>query len=117
MYFQVLHKTIQQDKSVALLKNLTTNDVKRYDLSFIDVHCHDTNVVTDMTSLHNLSEPTILYNLQQRSSNKFPYTYMGTVLISCNPFEWYPFPNNAEYYGKVLDPTKPHPFAIAGGYL
>jgi myosin heavy subunit len=99
---------------VALLKNLTTNEVKRFDLSFVDIHCHDTNIVTDMTSLHSLSEPTILYNLQQRSLNKSPYTYMGTVLISCNPFEWYSFPNTTEYSGKVLDPSKPHPYAIAG---
>ena len=110
----MLHKTVQQDKNLALLKNLTTGAVTRFDLSFVDVHCHDTNIVSDMTSLHSLSEPTILYNLEQRSLSRMPYTYMGTVLISCNPFEWYAFPDMSEYAGKTLEPTKPHPYAIAG---
>ena len=67
-----------------------------------------------MTSLRYLHEPAILYNLKQRLLNKCPYTYMGSILITVNPFFWLPEPAINEYVGKSMNPEKPHPFAIAG---
>jgi hypothetical protein len=72
------------------------------------------DVVSDMTSLRYLHEPGILSNLGQRLMNKSPYTYMGSILISVNPFEWLAGPQSKEFVGKGMNPDNPHPYAIAG---
>ena len=71
-------------------------------------------VVSDMTSLRYLHEPGILSNLRHRLLNKCPYTYMGSILISVNPFEWLPGPESKEFIGKGINPENPHPYALAG---
>ncbi|CAM9169756.1 unnamed protein product [Laminaria digitata] len=68
-----------------------------------------------MTSLHNIHEAGILYNLGERSKllNQRPYTFMGTVLIAVNPLRRIPHPDMSEYMDCSLDPEAPHPYAIA----
>ena len=106
----------RQQGSVVTLRNPSTSDTFDIDLNFRDVYPHDANVVPDMTYLRSLCEPTILHNLEQRSIGQKPYTYMGPILISVNPFEWYPFPDTKQYIGKPLNSDNPHPYAIAGKF-
>lgn len=113
----ILCTKIRQENSSLLLKNLNNNQIFSIDTAFKEVFQHNSNVSADMITLHGLSEPSILYNLKERSLSKNPYTYMGTVLISVNPFEWYDFPNLLEFKGKLLDPSNPHPYAIAGNKI
>jgi len=42
----------------------------------------------DMTGLPELSETSILKNLQARYAKEIIYTYTGTILVACNPYKW-----------------------------
>lgn len=42
----------------------------------------------DMVNLHTLTPETILRNLHVRFDRTKPYTYVGRIVISTNPFEW-----------------------------
>lgn len=109
-----LFDVVTQNGSTVTLrdpKSATTFDI---DLNFRDVYPHDPNVVPDMTYLRSLCEPTILQNLQARSMDQKPYTYMGPILIAVNPFEWYEFPDPKLFIGKSMSSDNPHPYAIAG---
>jgi myosin heavy subunit len=110
----ILCQKLRQENTVILLKNLKTNKVLSLDTAFKEVFPHDPNVTSDMITLRGLSEPSILYNLRERSLSKNPYTFMGTILISVNPFAWYDSPGIEQYKGRLLDPSNPHPYAIAG---
>jgi hypothetical protein len=110
----ILCQMLRQEKNVILLKNLKTNKVFSLDSAFKEVFPHDPNETSDMITLRALSEPSILHNLRERSLSKKPYTYMGTILISVNPFAWYDSPETSQFKGRFLDPSNPHPYAIAG---
>lgn len=110
----ILCQLLRQEGPSILLKNLQTNQVFTFDSSFKEIFPHDPNVTSDMVTLRGLSEPSILNNLKERSFSKQPYTYMGTILISVNPFEWYDFPEIEQFKGRFMNPTTPHPYAIAG---
>jgi hypothetical protein len=109
-----LFDLVKQQGSVVTLYDPATAEVADIDLNFRDVYPFDPNVVPDMTYLRTLCEPTILHNLNARSLQQKPYTYMGPILISVNPFEWYPFPDTKLYIGKSMSSDNPHPYAIAG---
>jgi hypothetical protein len=42
----------------------------------------------DMVNLSTLNADTILRNLECRFGNTKPYTYVGRIVISTNPFQW-----------------------------
>jgi hypothetical protein len=44
--------------------------------------------IDDMTNLPELSETSILKNLQARYTQEIIYTYTGTILVACNPYKW-----------------------------
>ena len=44
--------------------------------------------VADMTSLNNLHEAAILYNLRTRFASAYPYTYTAAICIAINPYQW-----------------------------
>jgi len=44
----------------------------------------------DMTGLPELSENSILKNLQTRYKKEIIYTYTGTILVASNPYKWIP---------------------------
>ena len=92
------------------------DDILMINLAYLDVYSFndDQHLVPDMITLKYLNEPTIIHNIKQRYLSKLPYTYMGSILITANPFEWSEkyFPN--DFLGKSFDPNKPHPYAIAG---
>jgi len=46
--------------------------------------------LNDMTNLADLSEQTILQNLNRRYKEEIIYTYTGTILVACNPYKWIP---------------------------
>jgi hypothetical protein len=67
----------------------------------------------DMTSLYYLHEPGVSDNLGVRYVEDKIYTYVGRVLVVCNPFHRLEMPNPADYTGKRLDANPPHNYAIA----
>jgi len=69
------------------------------------------SVQSDMTALYHINEPCILYNLQQRSYENEPYTFMGNVLVAVNPLKRIADPDGA--LGSKKATMFPHPFAIA----
>ena len=70
----------------------------------------------DLCNLPELNEKTLLENLKRRLKNKQIYTYIGSILISINPFHYFPIYNPKYvqlYQGKKLHELPPHIFAIA----
>ena len=68
-----------------------------------------------MTSLYYLHEPGVSENLECRYLEQQIYSYIGRVLVVCNPFKRIPMPETAVYAGKKLSANPPHNYAIADG--
>lgn len=94
----------------------TVRTVKGHRLETLDLAaqapliCNPT-VEGDMTGLHYIHEPGILYNLEQRSYQSFPYTFMGSVLCAVNPLK--PIPNPSEVGTRKVLLGAPHPYAVS----
>ena len=72
--------------------------------------------VEDMCELEEFSEQYMLSNLRARFSNKDIYTYVGSILISINPYYFYSVYNpkyGSMYQGRDLGALPPHIFAVA----
>ena len=72
--------------------------------------------VEDLCNLEELSEQDMLSNLRARFNNKNIYTYVGSILISVNPYYYYSIYNpkyTAMYMGKPFGALPPHIFAVA----
>lgn len=72
--------------------------------------------IEDMCNLEEFTEQDMLANLQARFSNKDIYTYIGSILISINPYYFYSIYNPkyaAMYQRKELGVLPPHIFAVA----
>lgn len=72
--------------------------------------------VEDMTMLSDVQNEAIYSNLETRFGAKEIYTYIGEVLIVCNPFEWlriYDTPYIKMYENGVRADLAPHIFAVA----
>ena len=70
----------------------------------------------DLCNLPDLNETTLLENLKSRFENGIIYTYVGSILISVNPFKFYPIYNPKYvkmYQNRRLGDLPPHIFAIA----
>ena len=70
----------------------------------------------DLCNLPDLNETTLLRNLASRFHNGNIYTYVGSILISVNPFKFYPIYNPKYvkmYQNRRLGDLPPHIFAIA----
>ncbi|KAF2369108.1 Protein kinase C-like phorbol ester/diacylglycerol-binding domain [Trinorchestia longiramus] len=70
----------------------------------------------DLCQLSNLTEETLLHNLKVRFDNGLIYTYVGSILISVNPFKYYPIYNPKYvkiYQNHRVGELPPHIFAIA----
>jgi myosin-1 len=72
--------------------------------------------VEDLILLEPLGEKSLLKNLQLRYENKEIYTYIGSVVISVNPYQQLPI-YGPEFIAKYQDYTfyelKPHIYAVA----
>ena len=70
----------------------------------------------DLCQLTNLNEQSLLENLKARFDKGHIYTYVGSILISVNPFKYYPIYNPKYvklYQNHRLEERPPHIFAIA----
>ncbi|XP_037019433.2 unconventional myosin-Ia [Artibeus jamaicensis] len=72
--------------------------------------------VEDLVLLDPLEQESLLRNLQLRYENKEIYTYIGSVLVSVNPYQQLPI-YGPEFIDKYRDYTfyelKPHIYALA----
>lgn len=72
--------------------------------------------IEDMCNLEDFTEQDMLSNLRARFCNKDIYTYVGSILISINPYYFYSIYNpkyGSMYQGKQLGSLPPHIFAVA----
>nr|XP_020769849.1 unconventional myosin-XV [Odocoileus virginianus texanus] len=72
--------------------------------------------VEDMTQLEDLQETTVLANLKTRFERNLIYTYIGSILVSVNPYRMFGIygPEQVQQYsGRALAENPPHLFAIA----
>ncbi|RXG68939.1 Unconventional myosin-IXa [Armadillidium vulgare] len=70
----------------------------------------------DLCQLSDLNEQSLLENLRARFNRGHIYTYVGSILISVNPFKYYPIYNPKYvklYQNHRLGELPPHIFAIA----
>ncbi|XP_075318584.1 unconventional myosin-XV [Odontesthes bonariensis] len=70
----------------------------------------------DMTQLPELNETTVLMNLKKRFDQELIYTYIGSILVSVNPYKLlniYGTDTVLQYEGHGLSDNPPHLFAIA----
>ncbi|XP_053132451.1 unconventional myosin-XV isoform X2 [Hemicordylus capensis] len=76
----------------------------------------DENGVEDMTQLEDLQEGVVLRNIKRRFDRGLIYTYIGSILVSMNPYKMhniYGTDHVLQYEGKALGENPPHLFAIA----
>ncbi|KAM6966388.1 LOW QUALITY PROTEIN: unconventional myosin-XV [Tautogolabrus adspersus] len=72
--------------------------------------------VEDMTQLEEMHEGAVLLNLRKRSERELIYTYIGSILVSVNPYKMYNIYGTDMvllYKGRALGENPPHLFAIA----
>uniref|UniRef100_A0A674B7E1 Osteoclast-stimulating factor 1 n=1 Tax=Salmo trutta TaxID=8032 RepID=A0A674B7E1_SALTR len=71
--------------------------------------------VDDMVLLSKISEDAIVENLKKRFMDDFIFTYIGSVLISVNPFKQMPYFTDREvelYQGAAQYENPPHIYAL-----
>ncbi|KAL6102536.1 myo15a [Pungitius sinensis] len=76
----------------------------------------DEDGVEDMTQLEEMHEGAVLLNLRKRSERNLIYTYIGSILVSVNPYKMYNTYGTDMvllYKGHALGENPPHLFAIA----
>ena len=69
--------------------------------------------VEDMITLPNLTEETLLMNLENRYNKNLIYTYTGSILVSLNPYQRLPIYSTDEvkkYIGQRIG-------GVASSYL
>ncbi|MEQ2172403.1 Unconventional myosin-XV, partial [Goodea atripinnis] len=72
--------------------------------------------VEDMTQLEEMHEEGVLLNLRRRFDRQLIYTYIGSILVSVNPYKMYNIYGTDVvllYKGRALGEHPPHLFAIA----
>ncbi|XP_061685358.1 unconventional myosin-XV [Syngnathoides biaculeatus] len=72
--------------------------------------------VEDLTQLPELNETTVLMNLKKRYDQELIYTYIGSILVSLNPYKIlniYGTDILLQYEGHGLSDNPPHLFALA----
>nr|XP_061804993.1 unconventional myosin-XV-like [Nerophis lumbriciformis] len=72
--------------------------------------------VEDMTQLEEMHADAVLHNLKTRFERNLIYTYIGSILVSVNPYKMYNIYGTdmvLQYKGHALGENPPHLFAIA----
>ncbi|KAG5679675.1 hypothetical protein PVAND_009229 [Polypedilum vanderplanki] len=73
-------------------------------------------IIDDLAQLEELNEGMIVDQLKLRYEQNQIYTYIGDILIACNPFEQLPIYtqyHQEKYSGKTRAENPPHIFAVA----
>ncbi|XP_075037418.1 unconventional myosin-XV [Mixophyes fleayi] len=73
------------------------------------------NGTQDMTQMEDLQEASVLNNLRKRFDRELIYTYIGSILLSLNPYRMlnmYGTDHVLLYEGRALGENPPHLFAI-----
>ncbi|XP_077940214.1 unconventional myosin-XV isoform X2 [Gasterosteus aculeatus] len=93
---------------------------KMYSIRILPTMTHreqrDEDGVEDMTQLEEMHEGAVLLNLRKRSERNLIYTYIGSILVSVNPYKMYNTYGTDMvllYKGHALGENPPHLFAIA----
>ena len=86
-------QVVSQQKHVVIYKDAMGTE-KSLDLHFEECHGCNPRVVDDMTGLHDMHEPGIMFNLEERAKwdqtkklgedGQQPYTYVQSVLVAGN---------------------------------
>eukprot|EP00045_Choanoeca_perplexa_P018053 m.276392 g.276392 ORF g.276392 m.276392 type:complete len:1458 (-) comp17697_c1_seq12:160-4533(-) len=74
------------------------------------------DIVNDLASLAELSDESLVTELERRYASDTIYTYIGDILLACNPFKELSIYNNAtaaKYRNAARSSLPPHVFAIA----
>ncbi|XP_069501807.1 unconventional myosin-XV isoform X2 [Ambystoma mexicanum] len=74
------------------------------------------DALEDMTQLEDLQESAVLDNMRKRFERELIYTYIGSILVSVNPYTMYNIYGTVQvlqYEGRALGENPPHLFAIA----
>ncbi|XP_078518827.1 unconventional myosin-XV [Lissotriton helveticus] len=74
------------------------------------------DALEDLTQLEDLQESAVLDNLKKRFDRELIYTYIGSILVSVNPYTMYNIYGTEQvlqYEGRALGEKPPHLFAIA----
>ncbi|XP_068509540.1 unconventional myosin-XV isoform X3 [Syngnathus scovelli] len=72
--------------------------------------------VEDMTQLEEMHDDAVLLNVKKRFERNLIYTYIGSILVSVNPYKMYNIYGTdmvLQYKGHALGENPPHLFAIA----
>ncbi|XP_048053699.1 unconventional myosin-XV isoform X1 [Megalobrama amblycephala] len=72
--------------------------------------------VEDMTQMEELTEKAVLINMKTRFDQELIYTYIGSILVSVNPYQLFNIYGTdmvLQYEGHGLGDNPPHLFAIA----
>ncbi|XP_047427282.1 unconventional myosin-XV [Mugil cephalus] len=72
--------------------------------------------VEDMTQLEEMHEAAVLTNIRKRFEREIIYTYIGSILVSVNPYRMYNIYGTdlvLLYKGRAMGENPPHLFAIA----
>ncbi|KAM9745591.1 unconventional myosin-XV isoform 1-T1 [Menidia menidia] len=72
--------------------------------------------VEDMTQLEEMHEGAVLSNLRKRFKRELIYTYIGSILVSVNPYKMYNIYGTDMvllYKGRALGENPPHLFSVA----
>ncbi|XP_051988166.1 unconventional myosin-XV-like [Xyrauchen texanus] len=78
--------------------------------------CAEEDGFEDMTQLEELHEGTVLLNLKKRFERNLIYTYIGSILVSVNPYKMFNIYGTdmvLQHKGHALGENPPHIFAIA----
>jgi len=69
--------------------------------------------------LDEINEASILYNIWNRHSKQWIYTWLGKILISVNPYKLYPIYNitTIQKYQQSATTLPPHVYEISKGAL
>ena len=97
--------------AIATVRKKSDQHVSTIDLNSVAVWLANPSLASDVTGLHYVHEPGILYNLEQRSYKSEPYTLLGSVLVAVNPLKRIADPPGI--FGKKNAASHPHPYGIA----
>ncbi|QQP53119.1 Myosin 15 [Caligus rogercresseyi] len=114
-----------ESAKVVMVQAIINSSTKNFTLNNLSSVNLGQNGVEDMITLRDINEASVLWNLRLRYDNANIYTYIGTILISVNPYrgfdtedgDIYGIKSVTKYDGQILGTLPPHLFAIGSAAL